>query len=218
MPATNFTYDGVHVFLTYPQCTLEREQLRDFFVGLAPNCKFFIARELHDDGAPHLHAYVHFGGRRRFCAADCFDVEGFHPNIQRPRSAKHVVEYCGKEDREPLANFTPGSEPSGGWGDILEGCDTREQFLERVRQRFPRDYCLALERLLFFCEWRFGRVDDVYSGRGRHEFVEPPTLTDWVQSNLTTVRNLSSHPHWLFLFCCAGGGPQSPPPLPFGQS
>lgn len=210
MPATNFSYDGVHVFLTYPQCSLEREELRDRFLELAPDAKFYIARELHGDGNPHLHAYVHFGGRRRFTSADCFDVAGYHPNIQKPRSAKHVVEYCAKEDDSPLANFTPGSEPtSSGWAQIVSTSETSEQFFDAVRQLFPRDYVLAHGRLVEYCAWKYGRDETPYSGRGRECFREPAALTQWIQLYLDEVCILSC----LLNVQDHSGGPQSPPSL-----
>jgi len=195
MPASNFSYDGVHVFLTYPQCPLEREQLRDFFIRLEPLCKFYIARELHGDGNYHLHAYIHFGRRRRWCSGDCFDVEGYHPNIQRPRSAKHVVAYCAKDDDQPLANFTPGSLPGErSWANVLDEADGEASFLSLARQQFPRDYVLCNRQLLEFCAWYFPKVEVTYAGRRRDEFVEPNSLTEWVSENISQVYPLRLPP------------------------
>lgn len=187
MPASNFSYDGVHVFLTYPQCTLEREQLRDFFTRLCPECSYLIARECHSDGNFHLHAYVHFGRRRRFTTADCFDVEGYHPNIQKPRRVADVVAYCRKEDSQPLEQGTFPSERGNGWGEIIRESRSRDEFLERARERFPGHYVLSLERLLFFCEYEWGRAATPYSGRTRDSFREPASLTEWVTENLREV-------------------------------
>jgi len=189
MPAAEFAFDGVQIFLTYPQCALEREQLRDILVERTDPSKYLVARELHIDGNYHLHAYLHFGRRRRFVGTAVFDVDGHHPNIQRPRSARSVIAYCSKEDTELLANFdhTEG-EANDNWGTLLERSSSKAEFLEAVRCRFPRDYVLNLERLLFFCEWRFGRDECEYSGRGRCDFVELPTMKDWVEANLLQVR------------------------------
>lgn len=189
MPTSTFAYDGSHVFLTYPQCPLERETLRDFLRGLVPECEYIVARELHGDGAYHLHAYCHFGKRRRFASAGAFDVGGFHPNVQKPRSARDVIAYCRKEDTEPLVSDGLGrsSERPGGWGELLELSSNKEEFLELARSRFPRDYVLSLERLLFFCEWRYGRDETTYSGRPRGSFSEPTSLTTWVTENLAEV-------------------------------
>lgn len=210
MPAAQFTFDGVHVFLTYPQCPLEREQLRDFFLSLEGSSKYFIARELHSDGAYHLHAYVNFGRRRRFTTSSCFDVDGYHPNIQRPRSAKHVLAYCSKSDSEPLANFELGELDGSGrdsvWGEILASCTTPSEFLGRVRSSFPRHYILDHERLVAFCERHFRPDPEPYSGRTRDEFRELSAMSDWVDANLLQVRFGTYGP--------SGGAPvPSPHPL-----
>ena len=190
MPASHFAYDGVHVFVTYPQCPLERTVLRDFFQALSPGCEYCIGRELHSDGNYHLHAYVHFGVRRRFTSPSAFDVDGYHPNIQRPRRVADVIAYCRKEDTEPLVSPGLESLPSTGvpgWGALLEMSVSRDEFLERVRERFPREYVLRLRELLYFCEWKFGRDATTYCGRARGEFREPVALTDWVTVNLLEV-------------------------------
>lgn len=212
MPASSFAYDGVHVFLTYPQCSLEREQLRDFLRNLAPECEYIVGRELHDDGNPHLHAYVHFGRRRRFTGADAFDVDGYHPNVQRPRRAADCIAYCRKDDAEALVSegLERLSAPTtSGWAEVLELSTGRDEFLERARVRFPRDYVLGLERLLFFCEWKFGRTATEYAGRGRDEFREPVPLTDWVRTNLLEVLMYPSCLYWLL--SCLGGAPVPSP-------
>jgi len=197
MPSANFHFDGVHVFLTYPRCTLEREQLRDFILQLEPDAKYIVARELHDDGTPHLHAYAHFGKRRRFASERAFDLDGHHPNIQRPRNAKHVIAYCRKEDASPLVSdgLGDGVEPSGnGWGEILETATNKEEFLSLVRARYARDYVINLEKVLYAAEWMYGRDETEYSGRTRSEFREPATLTAWVRENLEQVHYITHFP------------------------
>jgi len=190
MPSSNFHCDGVHLFLTYPRCALEREQLRDLLLGIEPSAQYCIGRELHSDGTPHLHAYVHWGRRRRFARVDAFDLDGHHPNIQRPRRAKDVISYCRKEDATPLVSVgleDVGTGEPSSWGECLEVSNSKDEFLALVRARFPRDYVLNLERLLFFCEQHFGSSETVYSGRSRSEFREPATLTAWVAQNVMQV-------------------------------
>lgn len=210
MPAANRRkfFDGSDVFLTYPQSPLlTRERIRDFFLALGGVKRFLIARELHDDGNQHFHAYIRWEGRRRFESSDCFDVDGRHPNIQRPRSAKDVVAYCSKDDDNLLANFKPeelADESQSGWRDILSNATGRDDFLARVRARYPQHYVLSLERLVAFCNGHYERNKTAYDGRGRSEFVEPSCLTTWVSESLQ-VRALRAGPTAL------GGGPS---PLP----
>jgi len=186
MPATNFSFDGAHVFLTYPQCPLERECLRDFLVGTHGAIKFLVARESHSDGSYHLHAYAHFGRRLRCTGTDCFDLEGYHPNIQKPRSAKAVAAYCAKDDDSVLRNFEPDELETTrpGWKSLLQDCPDAATFLARVEEHYPRELCLSLARLLEFCEWRFGRDRIGYSGRSRGEFLETDQLRNWVSLSI----------------------------------
>jgi len=191
MPASNFHFDGQHVFLTYPQCAeLSRERVRDFFVEKTNCDKFFVALERHADGGRHVHAYFHWERRRRFVGADCFDVDGHHPNISRPRSAKHVIAYCAKEDDSPLANFEPGSEvdEGGGWGELLHSCTNADEFLRGVRERYPRNFVIDNERIRAFCKWHFKPKPVAYVGRRREEFSVPIELDNWVDNILNVSR------------------------------
>lgn len=185
----NFSFDGRDVFLTYPQSgDLTRERLRDFLVESLGVQRYLIARELHDDGRPHLHAYAGWDARKRLSDAACFDVDGHHPNIQKPRSAKAVAEYCKKYDSEVLCNFSVAELESGrgntGWRDLLRDCPDATTFLGRVEEHYPRDLCLSLGRLLEFCEWRFGSERPEYSGRRREQFLEPDELREWARLSL----------------------------------
>lgn len=210
----SFSFDGRDVFLTYPQCgTLSRERLRDFLQVELGVRRFLVARELHDDGQPHLHAYAGWDARKRFTDARVFDVDGHHPNIQKPRSAKAVAEYCRKYDVEALCNFEVAELESGrgntGWRDLLRDCPDASTFLARVEEHYPRDLCLSLGRLLEFCEWRFGSERPGYSGRSREQFLEPDELRDWARLSLEVYYSI---PSCLLDEAAQGGGP-SPLPL-----
>jgi len=40
-----------------------------------------VAHEFHKDGGDHLHAYLKFGRKKKFCDPLEFDVKTFHPHI-----------------------------------------------------------------------------------------------------------------------------------------
>jgi len=198
MPSgTRFTFDGRDVFLTYPQCgELTRERVRDWLLSHLGVRRFLVARELHSDGQPHIHAYAGWDTRKRYVDERFCDVDGHHPNIQKPRSAKAVAEYCRKYDTEALCNFEvaelESSRGGTGWRDLLRDCPDASTFLARVEEHYPRDLCLSLERLLAFCEWKFGSKRPEYTGRRREQFLEPDELSEWVRLSLevtTLLRN-----------------------------
>jgi len=187
--ARTFSFDGRDVFLTYPQCgDLSRERVRDFLLQTHGVRRFLVARELHDDGNPHIHAYASWDERRRLSGERVFDVDGHHPNIQKPRSAKAVGEYVAKYDAGAIRNFElaelADDNRGAGWRGLLRDCPDEQTFLARVEEHYPRDLCLSLGRLLEFCQWKFGDKRAGYTGRRRDEFLEPDELREWARVSL----------------------------------
>lgn len=187
--ARRFTFDGRHAFLTYPQCgDLTRERVRDFLVGELGCRRFLVARELHSDGQPHIHAFCAWDTRRRLVGERTFDVDGRHPNVQIPRSTRDVARYVAKHDVEALRNFEPDELDTDnsrtGWGSILREATGRDDFLARVRENYPRDFALHYQRLEYLCERLWGEGPAVYSGRIRSDFTEPLELHEWVRLSL----------------------------------
>jgi len=88
-------YNGKQFFLTYPRCERSADELAQFLQSVATCSYYLIARELHEDGTPHLHACVQYvetlrGGVR------LLDFEGHHPNKQDPRKWEACKQYCKK--------------------------------------------------------------------------------------------------------------------------
>lgn len=192
MPAPEsrtFTFDGKFAFLTYPRSGgLTRERLRDFLEGNLGADGVHIARELHSDGTPHLHALVRWPNRRRFTGERTFDCDGRHPNVTKPRSTKHVAEYIAKSGLENvLSTFEPGELDDVGvtskWGELLAEPDERS-FLRRAEELCPREFVLYHARLREFCADRYGRTVEPYTGRRREQFREPESLREWVSESL----------------------------------
>lgn len=57
---TKFRLCSKGFFLTYPQCPLDRETIIAALSAKAPVIKGVVATEKHEDGSPHLHAYVKY--------------------------------------------------------------------------------------------------------------------------------------------------------------
>jgi len=160
----SFAYDGRDVFLTYPQCgELSRERVRDFLTVELGVRRFLVARELHDDGNPHIHAYASWDTRRRFADARVFDVDGHHPNIQKPRSAKAVGEYCSKYDVEALRNFEltelESGRGGGGWRDLLRDCPDASTFWHELKNTIHAICVYLWEDFLSFASGGSGVTD-----------------------------------------------------------
>jgi len=180
-----FRFDAKNVFLTYPNSgDLSKERLRDFLVDNLGARWFHIALESHSDGRPHLHAYAGWDGRHRARDSRHFDCEGQHPNITVPRNIGDVRRYISK-DGDVLTNcdaadFDRDSGLADKWGQLLK-LPTKRAFMDGAAELDPRSYILQHERLEYFCDKRYGRDTDEYSGRGRELFRELPIMTEWVE-------------------------------------
>lgn len=94
--APAFNFQAQTIFLTYPQCTLTKEELLLALQDRFDVKDYIVAQELHADGTPHLHAYLKLEARIHKRTADFADIQGFHPNITAPRSVKAVMKYVSK--------------------------------------------------------------------------------------------------------------------------
>lgn len=84
------------MFLTYPQCPIERDTLWDFLHRKGITWAI-IARELHQDGNPHLHAVIDWGRKKDIRSQSFFDFQGYHPNIQSCTNRIASITYCKKD-------------------------------------------------------------------------------------------------------------------------
>lgn len=86
-------------FLTYAQTDADKQALLDYLKTLMPIDEYIVAKELHQDGNPHLHVYLKFSEKTRKKSINFFDYFGHHPNIATPNKAEgiaRVKKYCMK--------------------------------------------------------------------------------------------------------------------------
>lgn len=104
-PSTaGFRLTGKNLFLTYPDCPLEKEWASECLLGiLGPEVVQYmrIGREPHADGRPHLHVFISLIKRGNFKDSRKFDLRAadgtvYHGNYQCTRSAKSVLKYVSK--------------------------------------------------------------------------------------------------------------------------
>nr|AOT83425.1 replication-associated protein [Sida angular mosaic virus] len=105
-PPKRFRLQSKNIFLTYPQCSLSKEEALSQLQNLhLPSNKKFIkvARELHDDGQPHPHILLQLEGKVHITNNRLFDLVSpsrsahFHPNIQGAKSSSDVKSYVEKD-------------------------------------------------------------------------------------------------------------------------
>jgi len=93
-----FRINAKSVFLTYPQCSLDKKILMNFLASLKHEAKYIIVcHEKHKDGSPHLHAVITFKTKVDIKKESYFDINGFHPNIQTTKNINASITYCKKD-------------------------------------------------------------------------------------------------------------------------
>lgn len=110
-------FQGKYLFLTIPHLEVSQEEIatlkeRVFRAILVHQQKALehlgVVRQVHKDGAFHLHVYVQYKNRRKLSPTH-FDYLLKHPNVQVVRGLKAVLSYLVKEDAKPL--FSRGFNP-----------------------------------------------------------------------------------------------------------
>lgn len=100
-----FRLQGKRLFLTYPQCSLSKEDALKHLLSLSfMEIKgAIVAQESHADGHKHLHIALFL--EERLCVRDPrkLDLEqSSHGNYQILKSVKGTLKYLQKEDKEAL--------------------------------------------------------------------------------------------------------------------
>lgn len=157
MPSANknFRFQSKYVFLTYPKCSSQRDDLFEFlWEKLTPFLIFFlgVATELHQDGTTHYHALVQLDKRPHIRDPSFFDFEGNHPNIQPARNSKQVLDYISKDgDIKTRGDFrdhkVSPSKSDARWRTIIQTATSKEEYLDMIKDEFPHEWATKLQWL-----------------------------------------------------------------------
>lgn len=86
-------------FLTYPKCPADKETLLEYLKTKGTIVKAIVCAEQHEDGTPHLHAFVKYetkkGGYGDFWDFEAGDAS-YHGNYQPAKSYTAVCKYVRK--------------------------------------------------------------------------------------------------------------------------
>lgn len=206
-----FRFNAKRAFLTYPRSgDLTKEQLLEFLRDERGCLWYCVGLEQHEDGGNHLHAYAEWADRLDVRDERHFDLAGQHPNVQSVRNRASVLKYVQKGG-DYIGNCEATSSTTVRYGSIIEQSRGVDDFLARVIQHYPRDAVLHLERVRSFAEWRFREERTPYIP-SYTTFALPSGVSDWVGTNLDTVRSYPLMPILAFILSCLRGGPS---PLPW---
>ena len=138
IPSSGFEFNAKKVFLTYPQCTLSKEDLVAHFTnGGFPKepTKWIVCQEAHQDGGHHLHAIVEFSQSLHTRDARVFGVQGFHPNLGGVRRLRSAYEYV-KKDGDFIESEDVLVAPKRSYTEAFAK-PSKAEMLEYIRENFP---------------------------------------------------------------------------------
>uniref|UniRef100_A0A8E7G1S7 Replication-associated protein n=1 Tax=Prunella montanella Genomoviridae sp. TaxID=2814991 RepID=A0A8E7G1S7_9VIRU len=163
-----FILNARYFLVTYPQCDgLDEWAVNDHFGSLGAEC--IVAREDHADGGTHLHVFCDFGRKFRSRRADIFDVDGFHPNIERSKKnpRKGAAYACKDGDivagglaipQLPTRLVSAAQDP----GSTLVCAESQREFFDVAEDICPWDLITKFGSFYAFARWRWPELDKPY--------------------------------------------------------
>ncbi|AAL05299.1 replication-associated protein [Tomato leaf curl Sudan virus] len=163
-PPKRFQINCKNYFLTYPQCSLTKEETLSQIKNLdTPTNKKYIkiCRELHENGEPHIHVLIQFEGKFKCQNQRFFDLVSpsraahFHPNIQGAKSSSDVKSYIDKDgDTIDWGEFQiDGRSARGGQQSANDAyaaalnSGSKSEALRIIKELAPKDYILQFHNL-----------------------------------------------------------------------
>lgn len=192
MPPRSFILKSAkYVLLTYSQSgPLDPQAVLRMLESINATC--IIGKEGHADGGTHLHAFVEFQTKFSSRRPDVFDVDGYHPNIEKVgRTPWKAWDYATKEN--DIVGGTCERPPENGGGDGLGSkwaeivaAGTRDEFFERLERLDPRSMVCNHPAVTKYADWRYRDLPEPYSHPSDFTFnLEGYNeLGEWVQNNV----------------------------------
>nr|ACY79462.1 Rep [Sweet potato leaf curl virus] len=201
--AGRFNIKAKNYFLTYPQCSLTKEEALEQLLNLnTPTNKKFIkiCRELHENGEPHLHVLLQFEGNYQCTNQRFSDLVSpsrsshFHPNIQRAKSSSDVKSYVDKDgDTIEWGEFqVDGRSARGGQQTANDAAaealnaGSKEAALQIIREKLPEKYLFQYHNLVSNLDRIFSPPPSVYSSPFSSSSFNavPDIISDWAAENV----------------------------------
>nr|WLS55763.1 replication-associated protein [Tomato leaf curl New Delhi virus] len=205
-PPSRFKINAKNYFLTYPKCSLTKEEALSQLLNLeTPTSKKFIriCRELHEDGTPHLHVLIQFEGKFQCKNNRFFDLTSptrsahFHPNIQGAKASSDVKSYMEK-DGDVLDHGVfqvDGRSARGGCQSANDAyaeainSGSKAQALNILKEKAPRDFLLQFHNLNSNLDRFFTPPMEVYVSPFSSSSFDrvPEELEEWVPTNVVSA-------------------------------
>jgi len=173
-----FRYNARKVFLTYPRCDLSMQDMLEGLASIRPYQQHCISQENHADGGRHLHVLLQYSTPINTTNERYFDVQGYHPNITKPRDVKDVLKYIKKD-----GNFLEDWPVKRGYAEILSEATDKENFMSLMRENQPKDFVLNQERIEYYADKYYERPPSPYQQIFEPQpWRLPSQINDWVST------------------------------------
>lgn len=186
-----FRINSKAFFLTYPQSNTLPITLGAFLESLGATIYCLVARELHQDGRPHLHAFVIFVDKKNVRSATHFDHNGQHPNIVAPRDRQATIDYIKKENPSGPSLYESGEfvrsvDKDQAWRAAVDATSAVEVH-RIISQSHPKEYLLHHDKVEYFANKKQKTLED-YNPNEDDIFILPAELQAYLQGDfLNTV-------------------------------
>nr|AEG90001.1 replication associated protein [East African cassava mosaic virus-Kenya] len=162
--AGRFQINARNYFITYPRCSLTKEEALSQLKALSYPTNFIfirVCRELHQDGVPHLHVLIQFEGKFQCTNPRFFDLIStsrsthFHPNIQGAKSSSDVKAYIEKGgDFLDDGIFQVDARSARGEGQHLAqvyadalNASSKTEALQIIKEKDPKSFFLQFHNI-----------------------------------------------------------------------
>jgi len=176
-PTKKFRINRKKVGLTY-SCPKDKDDnpieskeiLLDFLEKQGGHCQYVVAKELHESGKKHFHAYVYYDNKLDTRDAKFFDFQTVHPNIINPGAG--WISYC-KKDKEYITNIEVNPFTAALALDTVENAmdflwKKRPQCMALSGDRIEKNIAKKMRTLPpkpdnFFGPWKWPMIEDINS-------------------------------------------------------
>nr|CBX25666.1 rep [Bhendi yellow vein mosaic virus] len=202
-PPKQFQIYAKNYFLTYPTCSLTKDEALSQLQNLQTpvNKKYIrICREFHENGEPHLHVLIQFEGKYQCKNNRFFNLISptrsahFHPNIQGAKSSSDVKSYIAKDgDILDWGEFQiDGRSARGGQQTANDAyaaalnAGSKSESLRVIKELAPKDFVLQFHNLNANLDRIFQEPPAPYvSPFSSSSFDQvPEELEEWVSENV----------------------------------
>lgn len=182
-----FILNARYFLVTYPQSDgLDEWAVVNHFATFGAEC--IVARENHATRGTHLHLFVDFGRKFRSRRADIFDVDGFHPNIERSkRNPRKGAHYACKDGDIVAGGLDVPTLPTRlvsaaqDKGATIICAESQREFFELAEEFCPWDLITRFGSMHQFAKWKWPELAEPYESPAGLELTDGafPDLAEW---------------------------------------